>query len=471
MLLNEKMLLVGDGCRAWHQKVRYWGIWGVLALMLWGCQGSEAEKWAKQLRSPDAKAREEAAQKLQQLGPKAEDAVPALVGALADKEKRVVVASVRALRAIGPRAFPARPALIGLFKKSDKAMKQEVSLALQAISQRKRRTRKPPPPIPQLLGVLEKEKDPKKYAMALVQLAEHREKALPHVQKLVDGLDHKEKEVRRAASAAISVLGPKLALPVLRKNIHHKSARLRNNVIRTIGLFGPYALDAQDDLLKAATDKDPKIRRAALWALGNLGPKSAQKSLSVVKQALKDPEWLVRGAACTAYGNLMRGAKEAFPVLRELLKDQHAHVRYMALEHLLRFGPQVKPALDAALKDAEPEVRALALQGGASLRLFDGKVLPDLLAATKDKTWQVRVAAVQAIGTLGSDAKSALPQLQKLMSDSNIRVRRTVLQVFLAVQQAKKGAARVEPPRPPVAPMPTPRGTNAPSSAPTQRRP
>lgn len=436
--------------------------------MIWGCRENEVTKWSKQLTSTYAKDREAAAVELAKIGAGAEDAVPALIGVLADKEMRVVVASVRAIRAVGRGAWPARPALAMLYKKTkDNALKKEIEATLKALPAGPHAKAKPLPPLADLVAILEKEKDPKTLAPALVQMGQYRAKAAAYAQKMVDALDHPNAEVRRAASAGISLLGPKIALPVLQKALEHKSARLRNNAIRTIGLFGPDAIMALDALLKTARSNDPKIRRASLWAVGALGKKAREKAILIVKEALKDPEWLVRGAACWAYGGLTQGEEAAFPVLLSMLKDAHPHVRYNALELILRYGAKAQVILEQALKDQDPEVRALALQGGAGLRLFGAGALSSLIAATKDKAWQVRLAGVVALGSLGTDARSALPALQKMMSDPDIRVRRAVLQIFLSIQQAKTGAPRPTPPRPPTLRMPTP--SSMPASSPSKR--
>lgn len=452
-----------------------WGGWlcrmgcvVLLSLGAVGCRESETAKWSKQLSSVDAKEREVAALELGKLGPVAEDSVPALIGALADKEPRVVSASVRALRAVGNGAWPARPALAGLYKKTtDNALKKEIEQTLKALPMGPQRKVQPLRPLAELVAILEQEKDPKKLAPALVQIGRHRENAAAYAQKMVDALDHASADVRQAASAGITLLGPKVALPVLEKNLEHKSLRLRNNAIRTIGLFGPNAISSLDVLLKHAQSKEPKLRRASLWSIGALGQKSREKALPLVTNALKDPEWLVRGAACFAYGHLTRGSPEAFPVLLSMFKDAHPHVRYTALELILRYGAKAQVVLAQALKDQEPEVRALALQGGSGLRLFGAEMLPSLVAATQDKAWQVRLAAVMALGSFGTDARSALPTLQKMMSDSDIRVRRAVLQSFLSIQKAKTGAPRPTPPRPPVLPLLKP--SSMPASSPAAR--
>ena len=63
------------------------------------------------LDDPDADLRVSAALALENMGPAAEPAVPALTKAVRDEDVRVRQAVVKALAAIGPAAKPALPAL------------------------------------------------------------------------------------------------------------------------------------------------------------------------------------------------------------------------------------------------------------------------------------------------------------------------------------------------------------------------
>jgi HEAT repeat protein len=95
----------------------------VLILALGGCTrksgpvtagGRPAAEWVADLASPDPAARKKAARELGHIGAADKAAVPALVGALKDKDSGVREAAVLGLLAIGPPAAEAAPALTEL---------------------------------------------------------------------------------------------------------------------------------------------------------------------------------------------------------------------------------------------------------------------------------------------------------------------------------------------------------------------
>jgi HEAT repeat protein len=73
--------------------------------------GRPAAAWAADLASPDPTDRKKAARELGHIGAADKAAVPALVGALKDKDAGVRETAVLALLAIGPPAAKAAPAL------------------------------------------------------------------------------------------------------------------------------------------------------------------------------------------------------------------------------------------------------------------------------------------------------------------------------------------------------------------------
>jgi HEAT repeat protein len=89
--------------------------------------------------------------------------------------------------------------------------------------------------------------------------------------------------------------------------------------------------------LHAVRDPDPRLRKQAVFKLGNVGPSEAQ-ALPAVTAALKDPDASVRREAIHALVKFGPEAKSARPILAELRqKDRDAQVRKyagMALEKL-----------------------------------------------------------------------------------------------------------------------------------------
>jgi HEAT repeat protein len=88
-------------------------LWLMLALCITGCgKGKPARFWAEQLKDPDVGLRLQAVQALGQVRSEAEVAVPALAGALTDREPFVRRDAARALSKYGVEAQSAAPALL-----------------------------------------------------------------------------------------------------------------------------------------------------------------------------------------------------------------------------------------------------------------------------------------------------------------------------------------------------------------------
>jgi hypothetical protein len=118
-------------------------------------------------------------------------------------------------------------------------------------------------------------------------------------------------------------------------------------------------------LFGALNDQDPRIRAAAVEALGEVGDPSAIEALG---QALaKDTDSGVREAAAEALGEL--GSPNAVQVLRSGLKDADGVVREAVVEALADIGgPEAERVLRQALADSDEDVRDAAAAALAMLK-------------------------------------------------------------------------------------------------------
>jgi HEAT repeat protein len=84
--------------------------------------------------------------------------------------------------------------------------------------------------------------------------------------------------------------------------------------------------------VQAVCDPDPRLRKQAVFKLGNVGPTQAE-ALPAVTKALKDQDAAVRREAILALLKFGADAKAAAPILAELRNnDRDAQVRkYAAL--------------------------------------------------------------------------------------------------------------------------------------------
>jgi HEAT repeat protein len=85
--------------------------------------------------------------------------------------------------------------------------------------------------------------------------------------------------------------------------------------------------------LRAVDDPDPRVRKEAVFKLGNVGPTEAE-ALPAVTKALKDPDAAVRREAILALMKFGADAKTAETALTELQHDRDSQVRSYAAKAL-----------------------------------------------------------------------------------------------------------------------------------------
>ena len=101
--------------------------------------------------------------------------------------------------------------------------------------------------------------------------------------------------------------------------------------------------------LREMLERFPDQRAWAGYALAALGDASG---FTVLREALRDPEWVRRRYAVWGLGMTLDSA--AVPILVAALQDEHANVRVAAAQELGKMGDRsALPALRAALADNE----------------------------------------------------------------------------------------------------------------------
>jgi len=247
-----------------------------------------------------------------------------------------------------------------------------------------------------------------------------------------------------------------------------------------IGRLGPSKVQT---LLEQLSDKDAEVRKAAAWALGELGTAAAPKVLDMLKERLHDePEAKVRQAINAALDRLdldrlkyildersgdleatidkVTAAEPTISALLEQLSDKDVELcgtvtatskvmcdlaQCLAYEKDSRVRQEVALALwslgsaqalpkevaDILLERLEDEdeqvCRAAALALGKIDKTTALTVIPKLLAFLKDKRKKVRLAAALALGELGPVAATTEEVVHALMEclkkDKSPRVR------------------------------------------------
>jgi HEAT repeat protein len=154
-------------------------------------------------------------------------------------------------------------------------------------------------------------------------------------------------------------------------------------------VFGPEALPKAPGLVPLLDDEDPKVRRAAVIALGSLG------MIDETTAAL------------------------AVPALTRLLRDKaRSELHFDVLHALARIGPRAAAAASTVIELYPQSPLRLRLACCATLGAIGGasdKVVPALLQIlASDPLPALRAAAITNLGECGPAAQPAVPTLQKL---------------------------------------------------------
>ncbi len=325
---------------------------------------------------------------------------------------------------------------------------------------------------------------------AIMELADFGAKAEPALSDLLDALAAKNEDLRLNASIALAKIGKPAIAPVS-KLLTDDDADLRFYAVWTIGSIGPDAKSAAPTIIKLMNDKNDSVRRKAAFALGRLAG-DPDKTISVLIDAFKDENddvrqsagdalskfgksavppllGLLKGAnlkaklqAATSLGEIGSEAKDAVPVLKDLLLAKEEANAHHYANVLAKIGKPAVPALDAGLRDSRPNIRQVASQ---AMSQVGADAVPALVDALGDKNvdvrrmaaqtlWPMRIgdksvvialaygladeddifrqACMNGLATLGPQAKLAGSKLKEALTDMNPQIRN---QAFHLLQQ------------------------------------
>jgi HEAT repeat protein len=214
-------------------------------------------------------------------------------------------------------------------------------------------------------------------------------------------------------------------------------------------LLDPRALQ---DLAAGTTDRDVRVRLAAIDALEELGT-AAQPVAAALVRALNDCDLFVRWAAARTLGKLEQAlaaqppeqrkvVESAVPALVRLLDDPDLGVRMTAAEALGRYGPAANaavPALARAVAEGDVEMRIAAIQALGGIGERSAEAVPELIQALNYPDARLRLAAAKLFGQLGPLARgrvsrdTAIQALRNALNDPDNEVRLAVSDAFLKV--------------------------------------
>jgi HEAT repeat protein len=320
----------------------------------------------------------------------------------------------------------------------------------------------------------------------------------PAVPLLKQRLQSADAHDRRVAVELLVRIGPPNAtlVALLRPLLADKDSYVRKAAIEGLGVVGPTAKEAIDDLERVATRDPDLLRRVAarialihvagasherLRALTDFlemketgaegpkgeknGPQSPQEAAVFAASALADLEHKARAAerqllaalkhsnhgirinAAAALGRIGANSPKTVAALIEVLKnDPEREARRAAASSLGDIGPKAKaalPALSAALKgDGKGgwwvAADALGKIGGT-------EVVPLLVEALANPDADIRHTSIKALGNLGVVAKPAVMALEKASQHDPRALNRTAaIRALQKIDQAIRNAKRLD---------------------------
>ena len=323
---------------------------------------------------PRSKRPEDTIEALGRLGPKAKDAIPALIESLGHEIKGTSGSAARALAAIDLEASLA--ALLPRLADSDVA---ERRLAAEALG----------------------------------DMGPKAEAAVP---AFIRALDDEDVEVRTFAAFALAHFGPRAAaVAALTRLVAAGPGKAREMAAWALGTIGPEAAAAVPALVEALWERDPVSRSRLIWTLGQIGPGAA--AVPALVQALGDEDAAIRRAAAVALERVGPAAAAAVPALIIGLKDTGQYVRGAVARALGSIGPgpaavrSLVEALCGPQSEGQDSIAYALGQCGSSA----ATAVPALIETLKDDSWGLRVSSMEALGKIGPVAIAAASRIADLL--------------------------------------------------------
>lgn len=224
------------------------------------------------------------------------------------------------------------------------------------------------------------------------------------VPELVKALCCEDGEICWHAARTLGSIGPdaKAAVPALVKALDHDDPNVRAYAAYALGKVGSDSDDVVDALINKAFDKSLPVRKACLGALRTINP-PVEKTLPVVLKILDEADPAI---VLPALNTVAEEGKKAVPRLCEVLK--HEKGCYWACLVLAEIGPDAKdavPLVKDLLKREDPDVRLQALVTLGEIGPASKTAVPDIVKALETDEFEgVRYAAAFALGKIGLDA-------------------------------------------------------------------
>lgn len=215
------------------------------------------------------------------------------------------------------------------------------------------------------------------------------------------------------------------------KELNDRDPSVRKAAAYAMRDLGPAAKTALPALFKILKDDpSPEVREWAGYALASVAPTDSGVLQALLQAMQNDASEKVRGSATAALSNIKPKPKSGIPELKQLLKHNCASVRKNAVQAIAEIeDPKaLTPILMSSLGDKDATVRETIAW---HLAISPIDVVPALSKALADEDPAVRAGASLALGNCarfarqekGSLVKDALPSILGLLRDKESAVR------------------------------------------------
>ncbi len=381
----------------------------VLALLwapAWPLQAARAsfDEQLANLKSPNAKTREQAAEELG--NSRRREAVAPLAALVRDPEAKVRLAVVRALRRL--RDLDGVPALVtSLADGEPKVREQAVSSLVEIYTDRERSG-----PVGRFLTLFSDE-EPRATLSVPVDPSV--------IEGLAGLLQDEERDLRLEAAQAIGILGGRGAVDRLLLVLADPDASVRAAAVGALAKVG--TAEEGKRLIPLLAD-EPEVRDRAIRAIGALRVREAGPALRELWESSRKREESER--ILTAISRI--GDPEQAPFLRSLVQDPNQTYRRLAIEGLARVAAEDQ--ITAFKKDFQREhsEELRIAYAFAIVRLGDPAFLDTLVLSLPSGTLGTRCA--EYLVELGP---GILPQLYPYLADPDAEIRARLADVMAAL--------------------------------------
>jgi HEAT repeat protein len=168
-------------------------------------------------------------------------------------------------------------------------------------------------------------------------------------------------------------------------------------------------------LLKALTDRDVRVRQAAVWALGQIG---TPETLSNLVRLLGDRNLIVAHRVQEVLSERGREVPDAILSYAETTSNRAGRLAAVALIGWLRITTGAH-LLRTFMGDMDPEIRVKSVKAAAAIG--DPAFLEVFHGCLEDSSWPVRCQAAKGLSLFGSP--ESVPRLSRALRDQHWWVR------------------------------------------------